>query len=109
MSDDPVYTPDPRRRALRLVEATNDPVADAARALGLTPAELLVLQAAARGYTARETARFLHKGIDTVKTQRVSVLVKFGARNIAHAVCIASEHGLVSSAPPQADRLDDVA
>ena len=75
---------------------------DGCNTYGLTPAELLVLQAAARGYTSRETARCLHKGIDTVKTQRVSVLGKLGARNIAHAVCIAAEDGIVSAREPVA-------
>ena len=62
---------------------------------GLTFTELGVLQAAAQGYTVPETARRLHKGAETVKTQRNKIILKIGARNMTHAVCIAAERGLV--------------
>src|SRR4051812_41756802 len=65
---------------------------------GLTQAELVVLQAAAQGLTVPETARQLHKGAETVKTQRNKIILKIGARNMTHAVCIATESSLVSSA-----------
>jgi DNA-binding NarL/FixJ family response regulator len=61
----------------------------------LTPSELDVLCAAANGLTAGETAHSLVKGEATVKTQRRQILLKLGARNIAHAVCIATEDGIV--------------
>jgi DNA-binding NarL/FixJ family response regulator len=64
---------------------------------GLTPAELTVLQAAAQGLTVPETAVELHKGAETVKSQRNKIILKIGARNMTHAVCIAAEHGLVGS------------
>jgi DNA-binding CsgD family transcriptional regulator len=64
----------------------------------LTPSELDVLCAAANGLTASETAHSLFKGEATVKTQRRQILVKLGARNIAHAVCIATEDGIVRCA-----------
>jgi DNA-binding NarL/FixJ family response regulator len=64
---------------------------------GLTPAELAVLQAAAEGLTVPETARKLQKGSETVKTQRNKIILKIGARNMVHAVCIAAERGLVSA------------
>jgi hypothetical protein len=41
------------------------------------------------------------KGEATVKTQRRQILAKLGARNIAHAVCIATEDGLVRCADPR--------
>src|SRR4051794_6089863 len=58
---------------------------------GLTKAELTVLKKAAQGLTVSETADTLHKGAETVKTQRNRIILKFGARNITHAVCIAAE------------------
>ena len=67
----------------------------------LTPSELDVLCAAANGLTASETAHSLVKGEATVKTQRRQILLKLGARNIAHAVCIATEDGIVRCAEPR--------
>ena len=64
---------------------------------GLTHAELTVLRAAAQGLTVPQTARQLHKGTETVKTQRNKIILKIGARNMTHAVCIATEQGLVSA------------
>jgi DNA-binding CsgD family transcriptional regulator len=61
----------------------------------LTRSELEVLCAAANGLTSSETATSLLKGEATVKTQRRQILIKLGARNIAHAVCIATEDGIV--------------
>jgi DNA-binding CsgD family transcriptional regulator len=66
----------------------------------LTRSELQVLCAAANGLTAIETAHSLFKGEATVKTQRRQILIKLGARNIAHAVCIATEDGVVRCADP---------
>jgi DNA-binding NarL/FixJ family response regulator len=67
----------------------------------LTPSELDVLCAAANGLTSAETAVSLVKGEATVKTQRRQILLKLGARNIAHAVCIATEDGVVRCAEPR--------
>lgn len=67
----------------------------------LTPSELEVLCAAANGLTAGETAHSLVKGEATVKTQRRQILLKLGARNIAHAVCIATEDGIVRCSDPR--------
>jgi DNA-binding CsgD family transcriptional regulator len=67
----------------------------------LTPSELEVLCAAANGLTASETANSLVKGEATVKTQRRQILLKLGARNIAHAVCIATEDGIVRCSDPR--------
>ena len=62
----------------------------------LTPRELDVLRWAAAGLTARQTAIRLAKGVETVKSQRASVLGKLGARNFTHAVAIAIRRGLLS-------------
>jgi DNA-binding CsgD family transcriptional regulator len=72
--------------------------ADLSLPFGLTQTELTVLQAAAQGLTVPETARQLHKGAETVKTQRNKIILKIGARNMTHAVCIATERGIVSAA-----------
>jgi DNA-binding NarL/FixJ family response regulator len=72
----------------------------------LTPSELDVLCAAANGLTAGETATSLVKGEATVKTQRRQIMLKLGARNIAHAVCIATEDGLVRCADPRDDAVE---
>ena len=79
------------RGAVRIVEGIETP---------LTPSELDVLCAAANGLTSGETAHSLVKGEATVKTQRRQILLKLGARNIAHAVCIATEDGLVRCSEP---------
>jgi DNA-binding CsgD family transcriptional regulator len=59
----------------------------------LSLAELDVLRDAADGLTRVETASKRHKGAETVKTQRRSILLKLGARNIAQAVAIMSSEG----------------
>jgi DNA-binding CsgD family transcriptional regulator len=82
------------RLAARVVRGTADE-------FGLTPSELAVLCSAANGLTASETAQQLVKGEATVKTQRRQILLKLGARNMAHAVCIAAEEGLITSAPEE--------
>lgn len=52
----------------------------------LTAAELDVLTDAANGLTRAESAAKRFKGSETVKTQRRSILLKLGARNMAQAV-----------------------
>jgi DNA-binding NarL/FixJ family response regulator len=55
----------------------------------LTPPELEAL-GAAHGESAQETAGRLLKAMDTVKLQRRSVIAKLRARNMMHAVYLAS-------------------
>lgn len=61
----------------------------------LSPSELEVLQDAADGLSTAETAVKRQKGSETVKTQRRAILLKLGARNMAHAVgmMLDSSHG----------------
>lgn len=66
----------------------------------ITASELQVLRAAANGLTVPESAQLLGKGRETVKTQRHHVILKFGARNIAHAVALATAHGLLTIDDP---------
>jgi DNA-binding CsgD family transcriptional regulator len=54
----------------------------------LSQSETDVLEDAAEGMTVLETARTRFKGTETVKTQRRSILLKLGARNITHAVAM---------------------
>lgn len=57
----------------------------------LSAAEQAVLECAARGLTAAETARCRQVSIETVRSQRKMVLHKLGARRIAQAVRIHDE------------------
>ena len=52
----------------------------------LTATEMDVLTDAANGLTRAESAAKRFKGSETVKTQRRSILLKLGARNMAQAV-----------------------
>jgi DNA-binding CsgD family transcriptional regulator len=70
----------------------------------LSAPELLVLSAAARGFSAEETAELLVKSRHTVIAQRRSLQAKLEARNLAHAVALAYERGLLPSAP-EPDRM----
>jgi DNA-binding CsgD family transcriptional regulator len=58
------------------------------RRSSLSAAERRVLDDAAEGLTARETALRRAKSLETVKSQRRSILLKLGARNMAHAVTL---------------------
>jgi DNA-binding CsgD family transcriptional regulator len=52
----------------------------------LSPSEHNVLEDAANGMTVNETAQNRSKSPETVKSQRRSILLKLGARNMAQAV-----------------------
>jgi DNA-binding CsgD family transcriptional regulator len=60
----------------------------------LTPSELDVLEDAANGLSVRESGLLRRKGAETVKTQRGSVLRKFGARTMTHAVALSLQNGV---------------
>ncbi len=62
----------------------------------LSPAERQVLHDAANGLTGAESARQLGKSYETVKTQRSQIVLKLGARNLAHAVSIGVSTGIVT-------------
>jgi DNA-binding NarL/FixJ family response regulator len=62
----------------------------------LTPTEMDVLTDAANGLTRAESAAKRFKGAETVKTQRRSILLKLGARNMAQAVGMTHVHADVA-------------
>lgn len=61
----------------------------------LTYTELKMLQDAADGYTAPESAEKNYKNVETVKTQRKRILGKLKARNMCHAVKIGIINALI--------------
>lgn len=61
----------------------------------ISPREREVLRHAANGLSAPETARVIHRSVETVRRQRKSAMKKLEARNIAQAVARASATGLL--------------
>jgi DNA-binding CsgD family transcriptional regulator len=64
--------------------------------VALSPSEREVLIDAGDGFTTRESAKRRHTSAETVKSQRKTILLKLGARNMSQAVAIASGCGLPS-------------
>jgi DNA-binding CsgD family transcriptional regulator len=62
----------------------------------LSPRQLEVLQAAARGNTTRKTARALKISPHTVKTHLRTAMARLNAESITHAVAIAMTQGMVT-------------
>jgi DNA-binding NarL/FixJ family response regulator len=67
----------------------------------LTEIEMDVLVGAALGETAAETAKRRERSEETVKTERRVVLAKLGARNMANAIALAFDHGLLRPRTPE--------
>jgi DNA-binding CsgD family transcriptional regulator len=65
----------------------------------LSGPELDVLETAAEGLSARETAVRLAKSEHTIIAQRRAVQAKLGARNLIHAVALAYERGVLARNP----------
>jgi DNA-binding CsgD family transcriptional regulator len=59
--------------------------------------ELEVLQAAAAGLSAKETADRLAKSRHTIIAQRRALQAKLGARNLVHAVALAYEQQVLET------------
>ncbi len=59
----------------------------------LSPSEVGVLDDAANGLTVKQSAVSRCKGSETIKSQRRSVLLKLGARNMAQAVAMTTSRG----------------
>jgi len=64
-------------------------------AVGLNPAELLVLRGAAAGLENGPLAESLGKPMETVKSQMRSLMRKLGATNRTHAVAIGYQTGIL--------------
>jgi RNA polymerase sigma factor (sigma-70 family) len=84
------------RRRLRTAAALSEGHRSRPRkATELTPKELTVLQLAAEGASAVETAVKLRKGLETVKSQRRVIIAKLCAKNMMNAVAISYQRGLL--------------
>src|SRR5262249_4852345 len=61
----------------------------------LTEKELTVLRLAAEGASAEETAKWMRRGLETVKSQRSRIIAKLRARNMINAVALSYERGVL--------------
>lgn len=62
----------------------------------LSPRECEMLSHAAAGLSAPETARRVHRSVETVRRQRKSAMEKLGAHTVAQAVAHAMRLGLIA-------------
>jgi DNA-binding CsgD family transcriptional regulator len=67
----------------------------------LSKQELAVLQAAAEGLSAKETAEKFVKSEHTVIAQRRAIQAKLGARNLAHAISLAFRRRVLHPTDPR--------
>jgi DNA-binding NarL/FixJ family response regulator len=63
--------------------------------MGLTNSELVVLQAAADGLTAKQTGEKIRRSPETVKHHFKGIYSKLNANNKTHAVAIGFRQGLI--------------
>jgi RNA polymerase sigma factor for flagellar operon FliA len=77
---------------IKAAAATRPP---ARRVDGLSAHELEVLEDAAAGATARETAKRLRRSAETIKSHRKAAIEKLGARNMCQAVSNAHRLGIL--------------
>jgi DNA-binding CsgD family transcriptional regulator len=75
----------------------------------LSPSELDVLRDAAAGMTSSESAMHRQKSTETVKSQRKSILIKLGARNMTQAVAVGVGEGLMGPGHAALGRSEEVA
>lgn len=64
--------------------------------VSLSLRESQVLRLAAEGLSARESADYLVLGVETVKSYRGMLILKFGAKNMTHAVARALRAGMIA-------------
>jgi len=84
-------------------------VRGAAYGRSLTLAQLTVLECAAAGLSAKETAERYSRSEQTIKTHRRHVLAKLDARNMAAAVAQGFRLGILSVDAPSSSPGDDCA
>lgn len=63
--------------------------------LAVTRRQRDVLEAAAEGLTAAETARRIFVSVETVRTYRKQAMAALNARNMTHAVAIGLREGVI--------------
>ncbi|MEV7615903.1 response regulator transcription factor [Streptomyces sp. NPDC089799] len=98
-SGDALLAPAITRRLVERFASADDRTVSLHRDLSaLTPRELEVLEALARGLSNAELADRLHLGEATVKTHVARILAKLGLRDRAQAVIAAYETGLITPA-----------
>lgn len=90
------YVMEKLARSIRRLDHKTIPPANP-RGNGCTEAEVRVLQAAAKGWSAPKTATSYGVSLETVKSQRASALKRLGARNITQAVAIAWREGIIKA------------
>ena len=96
-SGDMLFAPTVTRRLVETFVRRPPPVDRVpAELAGLTPRELDVLRAMARGLSNAEIAADLYLGESTVKTHVTRILAKLGVRDRVQAVVLAHETGLVA-------------
>lgn len=61
----------------------------------LTPKQLEILNLLAEGYSTKEVARKLENSDKTIETMRNNMLLRVGAKNIAHLITIAFRNGWI--------------
>ena len=79
----------------RLRPPRQTPVTAEVQSDQLTEKELTVLRLAAQGASAEETAKWMRRGHETVKSQRCRIIAKLRARNMINAVAISYQRGLL--------------
>ncbi|WER49885.1 response regulator transcription factor [Cupriavidus sp. WKF15] len=68
----------------------------ARRSLSLSPREMEVVRMYVKGMTTTQVARYLHRSVNTVSTQKSNAMRKLGLSNDAELFDYAHEHGLKS-------------
>ena len=93
------WPPQVTRRLVDRIKTTPRPV-DAAALPTLTPREIEVLRAVARGRTNAEIAGQLYLSVTTVKSYASSLFTKLGVSDRVQATVLAYESGLITPGRP---------
>lgn len=88
---DALHVPSPLPSTEEIAEMREQLHDDLPRRRSLTPLELKVVALAANGHTAVETAKHLHRSVETIKTHRKVAIRKLGAHSMVNAVFLYCE------------------